>query len=218
MKVLIAEDDPVSRRLLEVRLSKWGFEVVAAKDGVEAWELLQQPEAPQLLVIDWMMPNLSGLELCQRIRATPGTKGFHFIMLTSKNTRADILAGLNAGADDYVVKPFDVEELRARVKVGERIVELRQSLAERVQELEAMVQQVKTLQGLLPICVYCKKIRNDKSYWQQVESYLMERSDVRFSHGICPDCYEKMVKPSLAELREQTARSGRAPTGTSGTS
>jgi response regulator RpfG family c-di-GMP phosphodiesterase len=139
-------------------------------------------------------------------------------MLTSKNTRADILAGLNAGADDYVVKPFDVEELRARVKVGERIVELRQSLAERVQELEAMVQQVKTLQGLLPICVYCKKIRNDKSYWQQVESYLMERSDVRFSHGICPDCYEKMVKPSLAELREQTARSGRAPTGTSGTS
>jgi DNA-binding response OmpR family regulator len=200
MKVLIAEDDPVSRRLLETGLAKWGYEVVSTKDGAEAWRSLQTADAPQLAVLDWMMPIMSGLEVCQKVRAHPGTKNMHLILLTAMHSRADILDGLNAGANDYITKPFDAEELRARVRVGERIVELQNSLAERVRELEAALSQVKQLQGLLPICLYCKKIRNDKNYWQQVESYIMEHAEVRFSHGICPECYEKVVKPTLARL------------------
>jgi DNA-binding response OmpR family regulator len=200
VKVLIAEDDPVSRRLLELRLAKWGYEVVSAKDGAEAWELLQTPGAPQLAVLDWMMPTMSGLEVCQKVRAHPGAKNTHLILLTAKNSRKDVVVGLNAGANDYITKPFDVEELHARLSVGERIVELQNSLAERVRELEAALKLVKQLQGLLPICLYCKKIRNDKNYWQQVESYISEHAEVRFSHGICPECYEKVVKPALAKL------------------
>ena len=200
MKVLIAEDDPVTRRLLEVRLAKWGYAVVSTQDGAEAWKALQTPGAPPLALLDWMMPGMSGLEVCWRVRAHPDAKNTHLILLTVKNSREDVVAGLKAGADDYITKPFDVEELRARVKVGERIVELQHSLAERVRELEAALKLVKQLQGLLPICLYCKKIRNDKNYWQQVESYITEHADVRFSHGICPECYEKVVKPALAKL------------------
>jgi len=200
MKVLIAEDEPVSRRLLEVRLAKWGYEVVSTKDGAEAWEALQSPGAAPLALLDWVMPGMSGLEVCQRARGHPGAKHAHLILLTARNSREDVVAGLKAGADDYITKPFDVEELRARVKVGERIVELQHSLAERVRELEAALKLVKRLQGLVPICLYCKKIRNDKNYWQQVESYIAEHAEVRFSHGICPECYEKVVKPALAKL------------------
>jgi len=200
MKVLIAEDDPVSRRLLEVRLAKWGYEVVSTKDGAEAWEALQRPGAPPLALLDWMMPVMSGPEVCERARGHPGAKSTHLILLTVKDSREDVVAGLKAGANDYITKPFDVEELRARVKVGERIVQLQHSLAERVRELEAALKLVQRLQGLLPICLYCKKIRNDKNYWQQVESYIMEHAQVRFSHGICPECYEKLVKPALAKL------------------
>jgi CheY-like chemotaxis protein len=212
MKVLIADDDLVSRRLLEVRLAQLGYEVISTKDGAEAWQSLQSPGAPQLALLDWVMPIMSGLEVCQKVRAHPGIKNMHLILLTVKNSREDVLAGFAAGANDYITKPFDVEELHARVKVGERIVELQNSLAERVRELEAALKLVKQLQGLLPICLYCKRIRNDKNYWEQVESYIMEHAEVRFSHGICPDCYEKIVKPTLAELRRgKSSPEGVAP-------
>jgi len=200
MKVLIAEDDPVSRRLLEARLGKWGYVVISTKDGTEAWAAMSKPDAPQLAVLDWMMPGLSGIELCRLARANEATRNNHLVLLTARDAKEDVISGLNSGADDYITKPFDVEELRARIKVGQRIVELQNSLATRVTELEAALTQVKKLQGLLPICLYCKKIRNDKNYWQQVESYIMDHSGARFSHGICPECYEKVVKPELARL------------------
>ncbi len=201
MKILVAEDDAVSRRLLEARLKKWGYEVVATKDGEEAWNCLRQPGAPPIAILDWMMPIISGIEVCRLLRENPETRSFHVILLTARDGREDVVAGLDAGANDYITKPFDVDELRARIKVGERIIELQNSLAERVKELEAALNQVKQLQGLLPICLYCKRIRNDKNYWQQVESYIMDHSVARFSHGICPECYEKVVKPELAKLR-----------------
>ncbi len=201
MRVLIAEDDAVSRRLLEARLAKWGYEVLSTKDGTEAWACLQEPGSPQLAILDWMMPGLSGLDVCALARGNAATGSKHLILLTARDSRADVVSGLTAGASDYMTKPFDVEELRARVQVGQRIVELQTSLAERVRELEAALSHVKQLQGLLPICLYCKKIRNDKNYWQQVEAYIMERSAARFSHGICPDCYEKLVKPELEGIK-----------------
>lgn len=203
MKVLIAEDETVSRRLLEATLVRWGYEVVVASDGMEAWEALQGDDAPSLAILDWMMPSMDGLEVCRRIRNLPSSTPPYLILLTAKGRREDIVTGLEAGANDYVTKPFNREELRARVQVGVRMVELQQSLADRVRALEEALARVKQLQGLLPICSYCKKIRDDQNYWQQVESYIAEHSQAQFSHSICPDCYEKLVKPELDQLRRQ---------------
>jgi sigma-B regulation protein RsbU (phosphoserine phosphatase) len=201
VKVLIAEDDRVSRRLLEATLIKWGYEVTVTCDGAAAWEVLQSVDPPPLAILDWMMPGMDGLEVCRRIRHVPTPTPPYLILLTAKGRREDIVTGLRAGANDYVTKPFDREELRARVQVGRRIVELQQSLAERVKALEEALTRVKQLQGLLPICSYCKKIRDDQNYWQQVENYISEHSEAQFSHSICPDCYEKLVKPELDQLR-----------------
>ena len=192
MRVLIAEDDPVSRRLLQAALVKWGYEVVVTTNGKEAWEALQAPDAPSLLVLDWLMPEMDGVEVCREARKTPALKSSYIVLLTSRGSKEDIVQGLEAGADDYVTKPFDHGELRARVQVGSRVVQLQSALADRVTELEEAIANVKQLQGLLPICCYCKKIRDDGNYWHRVESYITGHANVRFSHGICPDCSEKL--------------------------
>ena len=191
MKVLIAEDEIVSRRLLESALPRWGYDVVTATDGEEAWTLLQEPDAPTIMVLDWLMPRLDGVEICRRIRAHPVLSSVYIILLTSRAAVEDVVHGLEAGANDYITKPFDAAELRARMQVGVRVVNLQTMLAERVREVEEALSRVKQLQGLLPICSYCKKIRDDQNYWHQVESYVGKHTDARFSHGICPDCTEK---------------------------
>ena len=122
------------------------------------------------------------------------------ILLTAKDSTEDIVEGLQAGADDYVTKPFDNDVMRARVQVGTRVVNLRSELANRVIELEEALSRVVQLQGLLPICSYCKRIRDDHDYWQQVEDYISEHSDVRFSHSICPDCHDRHIRPQIDEL------------------
>lgn len=193
LQVLVADDDPVSLRILRGALQKWGYEVTAAKDGAEAWKVLSGPRAPQLVVLDWMMPGLDGLTICRRVRAIPQGRLMYLILLTARTERLDVVLGLEAGANDYVTKPFHHSELRARLAVGARVLELQNRLAERVDELEFVLKQVKQLCGLLPICMYCKRIRNDKDYWQQVETYISDHSEAEFSHGICPDCYDKML-------------------------
>lgn len=201
MRILVADDDSISRRILQGMLEDWGYSVRVCADGAVAWELLQRPDAPSLIILDWMMPHLDGLQVCQKVRAIPTSCPTYIMLVTSKGQNTDIVTGLQAGADDYVAKPFDREELRARVQVGVRVVELQQRLAERVRELETALAQVKHLNGLLPICAYCKKIRNDQNYWQQVESYVAEHSEAQFSHGICPDCYDSVVKTELSHLK-----------------
>jgi phosphoserine phosphatase RsbU/P len=200
MRILIAEDDLVSRKMLEATLARWGYEVVITGDGEEAWNVLQGPEPPRIAVLDWMMPGLDGVDVCRRVRARESGDPTYIILLTAKGNKADIVAGLGAGADDYVIKPFDREELKARLQAGIRIVSLQTALSLRVRELEEAVGRIRTLQGLLPICSYCKRVRNDGDYWQQVESYISDHSDARFSHGICPDCYENVIRPQLATL------------------
>ncbi|HYS78418.1 MAG TPA: response regulator transcription factor, partial [Candidatus Dormibacteraeota bacterium] len=181
MKILIAEDDAVSRRVLEATLARWGFEVTTTTNGTEAWEALAAGDAPRLAILDWMMPEIDGLEICRRARQRPGAGPLHIILLTARGRKEDVIAGLQAGADDYVTKPFDHEELRARVQVGVRLIELQSMLADRVVELEEALARVRQLRGLLPICSYCKKVRDDQNYWQQVEQYVSTHADVKFS-------------------------------------
>ena len=202
MKILIAEDDPVSRLLLEATLKQWGYEVVVAADGCEALAALQGADPPALAILDWMMPGMDGVEVTRAARETPAITPTYIILLTAKTEKKDIVAALEAGADDYLSKPFDREELGARVWAGLRIVSLQTNLVDRVQELEAALANVKQLQGMLPICSYCKKIRDDQNYWQKVENYIGDHSEAIFSHSVCPECYADTVRPQLDELRE----------------
>lgn len=200
MRILVAEDQAVSRHILVANLSKWGYDVTAVEDGTRAWEALQAEEGPQLVVLDWLMPGMDGIEICQQIRSRPQTRPIYLILLTARRGQEDKIHGLQSGADDYITKPFNREELRARVQIGIRVLELQGALAQRVRELEDALSRVKKLQGLLPICSYCKKIRNDRNYWQQVEGYISDHTEAQFSHGICPECYTRFVQPELDRL------------------
>ena len=200
MRVLIADDDQITRRMLRGALQGWRYAVQEVEDGDAALDALCGPNAPRLAIVNWMMPGVDGVEVCRRVRDTPGAPPVYIIMLTARRETADIVKGLTAGADDYVTKPFDSAELRARVEVGKRVVDLQTELARRVDELEEAMSHVKRLQGLMPICSYCKRVRDDRNYWQAVEEYVAAHSEVRFSHSVCPDCHCRFVEPMLSGL------------------
>ena len=202
MKILIAEDDPIPRTVLERTLRKWDHEVVSACDGAEAWGILERPDAPKLAILDWIMPGLDGPDVSRNVRDLVRPEPTYIILLTSKQQKLDVVAGLNSGADDYVTKPFDPQELQSRIRVGERMVALQQKLSDRVRKLEEALAQVTELRGLLPMCSYCRKIRDDKNYWQEVETYLSAHADVKFSHGICPSCWSSVVEPELTSAKK----------------
>jgi DNA-binding response OmpR family regulator len=191
MKVLLAEDEAVSRRLMKTHLDKWGFDVVGARDGAEAWVLLQQQPDIEMAVLDWMMPEVDGVDLVQRIRNELSNRSLYVIVCTARAAVEDLVTALDAGADDYVTKPFRQEELRARLRVGVRTVALEGALRRRIADLDAAQRHVRTLQGLLPICMHCKKIRNEEQVWERLESYIEEHADVEFSHGLCDECLAK---------------------------
>jgi DNA-binding response OmpR family regulator len=193
MRVLVADDDAVLRHALKKQLASWQFTAVMAANGKQAWKVLQDSDPPPLAVVDWNMPGIDGVELCREIRATPSLAAMYLILLTGNQDQKDVVAGLESGADDYITKPFSWDELRARLRIGSRIVGLQQALAARVHELQEALASVKRLTGLLPICAYCKRIRNNQDYWMQVEQYLAEYSEAEFSHGICPDCLQTQL-------------------------
>lgn len=197
MKLLIAEDDLGSRRLLQTLVTHWGYDAVVTKDGLEAWHAFERDDAPPLALLDWNMPGMNGIEVCLRVKESPRLRSTYVILLTAQNKNEDIVTGLEAGADDYVTKPFGQAELRARLKVGARTVALQRSLADRIGALQDALAQVKRLQGLLPMCAWCKKIRSDEHYWQSVDHYLAKHTEAQFSHGICPDCRETLVQPAM---------------------
>ena len=208
MRILIAEDDCTSRAILSVILAKNGYEVIETINGAEALSALQLPDAPRLAILDRLMPEMDGLEVIRRLRSDPPAQPHYLIMLTTMGAKADIVAGLDAGANDYLTKPFDPDELRARVEVGRRLVETqaaliesRSMLAAKVQELRQALEQIKTLRGIVPICANCKKIRNDEGYWQQVEVYVRNHTEAEFTHGICPECIKKLY-PEICSTNE----------------
>ena len=193
MRALIADDDRGTAIVLKSALERMGLDVVVAHDGNEAWAVLQGDPGIALTVLDWMMPGADGPELCRRIRGDDSHAHMYVILLTSRDASADLVAGLDAGADDYLIKPLESEELRARVQVGLRVHGLQERLSEQVAELQTALSRVKQLTGLLPICSYCKSVRTDQNYWERVDHYMTQHTDVQFSHGICPACYETVI-------------------------
>jgi len=175
MNTLIADDDDITRLLLGSALTKLGHDVHEATNGREAWAAWQSGEFP-LIISDWMMPDLDGLEFCRRVRAEERTDYTYIVLLTSRSGKTDYLEAMNAGADDFITKPFEKEEFAARVRVAERILEF--------------TTQIRLLKELIPICMFCKRIRDDSDYWQQVESYIHACTGSSFSHGICPECFD----------------------------
>ena len=188
MKILVVDDDQVSRRMLEGLLSKQGYEVLVAANGREAWEIYRR-ENISVVITDWIMPEVDGLRLCQMIRGMGRQKYTYIILITVMTGKGSYLEGIEAGADDFLNKPFDPDVLRARLHVAKRLL-----------DLQAEVHQ---LQGMLPICSYCKRIRNDDNLWTQVEAYVSEHSDADFTHGICPQCEDKYVRPQLEAMERE---------------
>jgi sigma-B regulation protein RsbU (phosphoserine phosphatase) len=185
MKILMVEDDPIASMVLQAALKSLGHEVTAATDGLAAWNSLQV-DPHRVVISDWMLPGLDGLELCRRIRARRGDYTY-FILLSNLTSSGDNLGqAIAAGVDDFLSKPAKTAELQARLHVAERIL--------------GYATQVRQLQEFLPICGYCRKIRDDQNYWSQVEEYLGKEAGVNFSHGVCPDCYNRVLVPQLREL------------------
>jgi DNA-binding response OmpR family regulator len=192
MRILIAEDDATSRIVLATVLKKDGYDVTATDDGGAAWEVLQKPDAPRLAILDLMMPGIDGLELVRRVRAIPSAAPPYLIIVSTKSEKVDVIAALDAGANDYLTKPFDPGELRARIEVGRRMIEMRFELNEKVEELSQALAEVRTLKGIVPICANCKNVRDDQGYWNRVETYLNEHTEADFTHAVCPDCMKRL--------------------------
>jgi phosphoserine phosphatase RsbU/P len=185
--VTVVEDNEFSRKLLTTILEQMGYAVRAYNDGDAAWEAFQKDPTP-IIVTDWLMPHTDGLALTRKIRAHKADAYTYIILLTANvQTPENYSAAIDAGVDDFLEKPLDRDRLWARLHVAERVL----TYTHRIGKLEA----------ILPICSYCHKVRSDSGYWQQVEEYLAEQTGSMLSHSICPDCYEKYIKPQIEKLK-----------------
>lgn len=187
LKVLVAEDDLVTRRLIAKFLAADGHGVQLAENGTDAWRFFQSNPV-QVIVSDWMMPDSDGLDLCRRVRSVKRDEYTYFILLTSvSRSHENIHVAVEAGVDDFLTKPINPDEMWMRLRVASRIL--------------SYAGQVRQLESLLPICAYCKKVRNDANLWEAVDSYLSERTGADLSHSICPECYQKYVQAEIDELK-----------------
>lgn len=219
MKLLVADDENVQRLLISKFFKEFGYDVVECSDGNEAWNVMQKEDSPNLIVLDWVMPGISGIELCRKAREMAKGQYFYILLVTAKTDAEDLIEGMEAGADDYIFKPFNKQELGVRLRAGKRIVELNEellktqdSLQERNKnlsdkndelarlnyDLQNAMGEIKVLKGLLPICANCKKIRtdndnpNNQKSWDHIETYIRGRTDAEFTHTICPECRIKL--------------------------
>ncbi len=179
MNILIVDDDAVCRLTLSSVLKKNGHTVTLVESGARALQVFAE-RGHRIIISDLLMPEMDGLELCRRIRKADTDQYTYFILLTAVEGKANYLEGMRAGADDFISKPFDTELLAARLVVAERVLSLQSP--------------VRRLAGLLPICSLCKKVRDDQTYWHQVESYISDHTDAQFTHSYCPDCFKKLLK------------------------
>jgi len=189
--ILVVEDSPLRALHLRRLLEESGYLVQVAGDGLDALEQFSR-RAFSILICDWIMPKMDGTELIRRIRSMDLPSYVYAILLTSKDQRVDLLAGMGSGADDFLTKPVDPAVLNVRLRAGVRILRLERGLADRNRALEKTLGEMKRLSGLLPMCANCKNIRDDQGYWHQVESYIRDHSEADFTHGLCPACLEKL--------------------------
>jgi CheY-like chemotaxis protein len=185
MNVLLVEDDPVTLTLCESFLTGLGHEVVAVDTGEKAWLSLVAGRF-QVIISDWGLPGISGLDLCRRVRERKTAEYPYFIMITSYQGRDKLGEAMNSGVDDFLGKPIDMGSLAIRLRVASRILEFHR--------------QIGVLKGLLPICMYCKKIRNDQAFWETVETYFTAHAGADFTHSLCPDCYSSHILPEMQAL------------------
>jgi DNA-binding response OmpR family regulator len=189
--LLVVDDEPSNLQLLGSLLSnEFGCDICFATSGRETLEFFESVQ-PDLVLLDVNMPGMDGYEVCRAIRATEGCREIPVIFLTAQGEKADIIRGFEAGGADYVVKPFEMQELLARVRTHLELKLSRDELKRQKDELEAAINRIRRLEGVLPICCHCKKIRNEENLWEQLEVYIADHSEALFSHGICPDCKEK---------------------------
>jgi len=206
--ILVADDDATSRLMLAGILRKQGYRVAEARDGGELLGRWEKLEGPALIILDWMMPVMDGLQVIRKIRAEEGDLASFILMLTSRSGKDQVVEGLSVGANDYLVKPCDAAELTARVGVGMRMLRLQHTLSEQAEALRQALEQIRTLHGIIPICASCKRIRNDSGYWEQVEVYVREHTEAEFSHGLCPDCMTRYYPEALEEEDPAAGDSG----------
>lgn len=197
LRILVVDDDAVTRMTLESVIRAAGWSPIAIEDPEMALDILTGADPPPIALIDWQMPSLSGVELCRRLRAADVTARPYVIFVTANSTSTDIVTGLDAGADGYMTKPIAAEELQARVRAGLRTIALQQDLRSRLEQAEAESARTRPLRELLPMCCYCRRIRDERQHWSTLEEYLSHRINVRFTHGFCPTCYEHYVLPDL---------------------
>ena len=191
--ILVVDDTPTNIDLLTLVLKKRSYTVHAAGSGVQALEMVHT-SAPDLILLDVMMPIMDGFEACRRLKLNPVSAAIPVIFITALDEMRDKLKGFQVGGVDYISKPFQAEEVLARVKAHLTIQKLYKDLAAKNEKLEEAMVEVKALQGIVPICSMCKSIRDDKGYWQKVEMYVSERVGTRFSHSYCPTCLKKEMK------------------------
>jgi CheY-like chemotaxis protein len=185
MKILLVDDELVAQTMLRRMLEQLGHQVVPANHGMEALSIFQD-DPVNIVISDWHMPQMDGIELCQAIRTVQKAGYTYFVLISATPLDVEKYAEATAqGIDDFLVKPIRPQEIAIRLLVAERIIKF--------------TTEIKQLKTLLPICSYCKKIRNDGNYWKQIETYISETTGSFFSHGICPTCYEDIVKPELAQ-------------------
>ncbi|SLM27986.1 Protein with response regulator receiver domain [Desulfamplus magnetovallimortis] len=194
MKLLVAEDNLTSGLYLQAVLEKIGYRADLAKRGDEALNYLINDPSVKIAILDWMMPGMDGVSICTEVKRHFADNPPYIIILTGKKSKDDIAFALEKGADDYITKPFDNIELKARLAVAERVVKYQEKLINSNLMLQKTLDQIKTLEGLIPICSHCKNIRSTEQTWVKLEEYIQKHSDARFSHGICPDCAKKYYK------------------------
>lgn len=192
MKILIAEDEFTTRMMVQVCLENWGYKVESVTNGEDAWSLLQKNDASQIAILDWEMPGLDGVEVCRRVKELEVENAPYVILLTSRDSNRDILRGFDAGADDYMTKPFNDDELRARVRVAERLVRTQHSLSESVGELKEALNQLERLESGVEICSGCKSILSPyDGVWNSCDDVMNNEADPRFIVKRCSACESK---------------------------
>ncbi|HVN95715.1 MAG TPA: response regulator [Syntrophorhabdaceae bacterium] len=211
-RVLITDDDPDNLALMTSVLRRAGYDVFPTKSGEECLHAAQDCR-PALLLLDVVLPDISGIEVLRQVKSSPTLTDAFVILMSGVDVSSERQAdGLNIGADGYITKPISNKELVARVQAMERIKIAEDALREKERELQesvsylrAALSEIKVLKGLIPICSSCKKIRNDLGFWDQLESYLSEHTDAIFTHGLCPECFQKTVV-EIRGMRKQDAK------------